>query len=151
VQGLLRRTRRRWRRVVVDPAADRDADPDRGSATTEAVILVPIVVLLTMVVVQFVLVWHGRHVAQAAAQTAARSAAAYQATAVVGQADGDAYLQQVGPNLLPGRTVRVNRDATTVTVTVTADVLTVIPFGSFSVDESATAPVETWTAIGIRP
>jgi hypothetical protein len=30
-------------------------------------------------------------------------------------------------------------------------VLTVIPFGSFSVDESATAPVETWTAIGIRP
>ena len=111
-------------------------------------IIVPIVVLLTMVVVQFVLVWHGRHVAQAAAQTAARSAAAYQATAAVGQADGDAYLQQVGENLLPGRTVRVNRDASTVTVTVTADVLTVIPFGSFFVDESATAPVEAFTAAG---
>ena len=114
--------------------------------TAEAVIIVPIVVVLTMVVVQFVLLWHGRHVAQAAAQTAARSAAAYQATAAVGQADGDAYLKQVAPNLLPGRAVRVTRDATTVTVTVTADVLTVIPFGSFTVDESAVAPVEAFTA-----
>ena len=138
MQGLLGRIRRRRRRVV--------ADPDRGSATAEAVIIVPIVVLLTMVVVQFVLVWHGRHVAQAAAQTAARTAAAYQATAAVGQADGDAYLQQVGANLLPGRTVRVDRNATTVTVTVTADVLTVIPFGSFTVDEQASVPIETWTA-----
>ena len=141
MQGLLAVIRRRWRRVL--------ADPDRGSATAEAVIILPILVLLTMVVVQFVLVWHGRHVAQAAAQTAARSAAAYQATAAVGQADGDAYLQQVGSNLLPGRTVRVDRDATTVTVTVTADVLTVIPFGSFTIDESATTAVEAWTTIGV--
>jgi len=130
----------RWRRLR--------GTADRGNASVEAVIIVPIIVLLTLLVVQFVLVWHGRHVAQAAAQTAARSAAAYQATAAVGQADGGAYLQQVGANLLPGRTVRVNRDATTVTVTVTADVLTVIPFGSFSVDESATAPVEAFTAAG---
>jgi Flp pilus assembly protein TadG len=124
------------------------ADPDRGSVTTEAVLIVPIVVVLTMVVVQFVLLWHGRHVAQAGAQAAARSAAAYQATAAAGQVDGDAYLQQVAPNLLPGRDVQVVRDATTVTVTVHADVLSVIPFGSFTVDESATAPVEAFTPAG---
>ena len=131
-------TRRRWRRVLGNGT-------DRGSVTAEAVIIVPVVVVLTMVVVQFVLLWHGRHVAQAAAQAAARSAAAYQASAAVGQADGDAYLQQVAPNLLPGRTVAVNRDATTVTVTVRADLLTVIPFGSFTVNESASAPVEAFT------
>ena len=64
-------------------------------------IIVP-VIIMTMVVVQFVLLWHGRHVAQAAAQTAARAAATYQGSAAVGRADGDAYLAQVAPNLLPG-------------------------------------------------
>jgi Flp pilus assembly protein TadG len=49
------------------------------------VIIVPIIVVLTLLVVQFVLVWHGRHVAQAAAQNAARSAAAYQAQPAAGQ------------------------------------------------------------------
>ena len=106
------------------------------------------IMVLTMVVVQFVLLWHGRHVAQAAAQTAARAAAAYQGSAAVGRADGDAYLAQVAPNLLPGRDVAVTRDATTVTVTVHADVLTVIPFGNFTVDERASAPVEAFTPAG---
>jgi Flp pilus assembly protein TadG len=77
---------------------------DRGDATVEAVIIVPIIVVLTLLVVQFVLVWHGRHVAQAAAQNAARSAAAYQAQPAAGQAAGNDYLAQVAPNLLPGRT-----------------------------------------------
>ena len=94
---------RRWRRL-------RDAR-DRGDATVEAVIIVPILVVLTLLVVQFVLVWHGRHVAQAAAQNAARSAAAYQAQAAAGPAAGDDYLGQVAPHLLPGRSVTVTRDA----------------------------------------
>ena len=87
----------RWRRL-------RDAR-DRGDATVEAVIIVPVIVVLTLLVVQFVLVWHGRHVAQAAAQTAARSAAAYQApTRGAGRPPGTQYLAEVAPNLLPGRT-----------------------------------------------
>ncbi len=124
----------RWRRL-------RNAR-DRGDATVEAVIIVPVIVLLTLLVVQFVLVWHGRHVAQAAAQTAAQSAATYQAQPGVGQAAGDQYLAEVAPNLLPGRSVAVTRDATAVTVIVTADVLTVIPFAGFHIQEQATAPLE---------
>ena len=115
---------------------------DRGDATVEAVIIVPVIVVLTLLVVQFVLVWHGRHLAQAAAQTAARSAAAYQAQPAVGQAAGDEYLAEVAPNLLPGRSVSVTRDAAGVTVIVTADVLTVIPFAGFHIQEQATAPLE---------
>lgn len=123
------------------------ADPDTGSTTTEAVIIIPVIIILTLVVIQFVLIWHGRHVAQAAAQTAARAAATYQGTAETGHADGDAYLAQVAPNLLPGPDVQVTRDATTATVNIHADVLTVIPFaGAFTVDEHATAPVEAFTA-----
>jgi Flp pilus assembly protein TadG len=124
----------RWRRL-------RDAR-DRGDATVEAVIIVPVIVVLTLLVVQFVLVWHGRHVAQAAAQNAARSAAAYQAQPAAGQAAGDDYLAEVAPNLLPGRSVTVTRDAAGVTVIVSADVLTVIPFAAFHIQEQATAPLE---------
>ena len=124
----------RWRRL-------RDAR-DRGDATVEAVIIVPVIVVLTLLVVQFVLVWHGRHVAQAAAQNAARSAAAYQAQPAAGQAAGDDYLAEVAPNLLPGRSVSVTRDAAGATVIVSADVLTVIPFAAFHIQEQATAPLE---------
>ena len=42
----------------------------------------------------------------------------------------------------------MTRDVDTVTVTVHADVLTVIPFGSFSVDERASAPVEAFSPPG---
>jgi len=124
----------RWRRL-------RDAR-DRGDATVEAVIIVPVIVVLTLLVVQFVLVWHGRHVAQAAAQNAARSAAAYQAQPAAGQAAGDDYLAEVAPNLLPGRSVTVTRDAAGATAIVSADVLTVIPFAAFHIQEQATAPLE---------
>jgi Flp pilus assembly protein TadG len=112
------------------------------------VIIVPVIIIATMVVVQFALIWHGRHVAQAAAQTAARAAATYQGSADIGRADGDAYLAEVAPSLLPGRNISVNRDATTVTVTIHADVLTVIPFGNFTIDERASAPVEAFTSTG---
>ena len=136
----------RWRRLR--------GTADRGNASVEAVIIVPIivpiVVLLTMVVVQFVLVWHGRHVAQAAAQGAARSAAAYQADPGAGQAGGNQYLAEVAPNLLPGHAVTVTRDAETVTVTVSAHVLTVIPFASFDVQEKATAAREIFVTAGTR-
>ena len=124
----------RWRRL-------RDVR-DRGDATVEAVIIVPVIVVLTLLVVQFVLVWHGTHVAQAAAQTAARTAAAYRADPGTGQAAGDAYLAEVAPNLLPGRTVTVTRDAAGATAIVTANVLTVIPFAAFQIQEQSTAALE---------
>src|SRR4051794_33100068 len=115
---------------------------DRGDASIQAVVIIPVIVLLTVLVVQFVLVWHGRHVAQAAAQAAARSAAAYQEGAGAGSAAGDAYLAEVAPNLLPRRSVSVSVDAGSATVTVHADVLAVIPFATFDIDETASAPRE---------
>ena len=146
---VLAPTRRQWQRIRADSdTAEPGAGSDRGSTVAEAVIIVPVIIIITLVVVQFVLLWHGRHVAQAAAQTAARAAATYQGSAEDGRVDGDAYLAEVAPNLLPGRDVQVTRDATTVTVTVHADVLTVIPFGHFTIDERATAPVEAFTAVG---
>lgn len=125
---------RRWRVVR--------ATPDRGYNIMEAAIILPVIISLTMLVVQFALVWHGRHIAQAAAADAARSAAGYQSTAGRGQSDATGFLQAVAPHLLSGATVTVARGPQQVTTTVHAHVLSVIPFGSFSVDEHASAPVE---------
>ena len=127
---------RRWRAAV--------ADGDGGYNPLEAAIIIPIIIVFTMLIVQFALVWHGRHVAEAAAQAAARSAAAYTSTAVVGQADGAGYLTQVAPHLLTNRTVTVDRGPQSVTVTVTASVASVLPFGTFTVTQTATAPVEVF-------
>ncbi len=125
---------RRWRRVR--------GDGDRGYNIVEAVIIVPVIIVLTMLVIQFVLLWHGRHIAQAAAAAAARSAAGYTANAARGQADGAAYLVQVAPNMLSETSVRVDRGPEQVTAAVHAKVVSVVPFGRFSVDEIAVSPVE---------
>ena len=105
-------------------------------------IIVPVIVVLTLLVVQFVLVWHGRHVAQAAAQTAARSAAAYQAQPAAGQAAGDDYLAEVAPEPAPRPHGHRHQGRHRRHRVVTADVLTVIPFAAFHIQEQATAPLE---------
>ena len=134
----------RWKATVVRRWRAAVADRDAGYNPMEAAIIVPIIIVFTMLVVQYAWLWHGRHVAEAAAQAAARSAAAYTSTASVGQADGASYLDQVAPHLLTDRTVTVDRGPQTVTVTVTATVTSVIPFGHFTVTETAAAPVETF-------
>jgi Flp pilus assembly protein TadG len=135
-----------WRAAAVRRLRTALSDPDRGYNVIEAVIVVPIIIIFTLVVVQFALLWHGRHVAEAAAQAAARSAAGYSATAATGQADGVSYLAQVAPNLLRAPVVTVDRTPLRVQVTVRAQVLSIIPFGSFSVSQAAAVPVETFVA-----
>ena len=73
---------------------------DRGSAAVEAVIIIPVIVILSMAVIQFALIWHGRHLAQAAAQTAVTAAAGYHADTTLGQHAADEYLAQVAPQSL---------------------------------------------------
>ena len=122
-------------------------DGDRGSASLEAAVILPLVVILTLLVVQFVMLWHGRHVAQAAAQSAARTAAAYQSTAGAGQSAGTEYIAGVAPTLLTQFSVQVDRDAGQAVASVHAEVLAIVPFTSFTVDEQATSPIEAFTAV----
>ena len=133
----LRWLRSRWQRLR--------AAGDRGDVTAEAVIIIPVIVVLTLLVVQFALVWHGRHVAQAAAQTAARSAAAYQAGPGAGLAAGQAYLTEVAPNLLSSSNLTVTRSLDSASASVHAEVLTVIPLLTIAIQEDAAAPLETFS------
>ena len=63
----------------------RRLDRDRGSATTEAVLLTPVLLFLVMLVIQFGLWYHAQHVAQAAAQEGVRSARVEGSTADAGR------------------------------------------------------------------
>lgn len=128
---------RRWRRV--------HAAPDRGSAIVEAVIIIPIIVILSMVLIQFTLIWHGRHLAESAAQNAVTAAAGYQSDSGRGQLSAQEFLGQVAPNLLTAQNVTVTRGATTVTARIQAHVLTFVPFADFTVTATASGPVERFT------
>lgn len=119
-------------------------DHDAGYSVLEVAIVLPVAFTLLMVVVQAAIVWHARGVAQAAAQEGLRTTEAYTATAVQGRADTLTYLTQVAPHDLPDPQVQVTRTGTTATVSVRAHVISVIPFGHFSVDETASGPVETY-------
>ena len=129
-----------------------DERSDEGYSVVEAAIVLPIVVLLCLLVVQWALIWHGRHVAEGAAQSGLRAARGYQATTGAGEAAAARYLSAVAPNLLSAPSVDVSRTATTATVRVRARVLAVIPglsaviSGGVDVEETATGPVERFVA-----
>jgi Flp pilus assembly protein TadG len=132
--------------MIVATRRHRPSPRDGGYSVLEAAIVLPIVFFLLMVIVQWAIVWHARSVASAAAQEGLRTATAYQSTATAGKADTLTYLAQVAPHSLPDPRVVVTRDATTATVRVQASVMTVIPFGHFAVNESASGPVENYVA-----
>jgi hypothetical protein len=116
--------------------------PDGGYSVVEASITLPVVILLSMLVVQWALIWHGRHVAEAAAQDGLRAARGYEASAATGQQAATDYLRSVAPNLLSSPRVDVTRTPTTATVHIHARVLSVVPGGGFDVDQTASGPVE---------
>jgi Flp pilus assembly protein TadG len=142
----LRETATRHQPISRGVAARVDAlrGNDDGYNIVEFMLTFGALIIITMVVIQFALLWHARHVAQAAAQDALRTASNYQSTAVTGQSDGYAYLHEVAPNLVLDPHVTVTRTATTVNVDVTGHVLSIGPF-DMTVHESASGPVERGT------
>lgn len=121
-------------------------DADGGYSVLEVAIVLPIVFFLIMMIVQWAIVWHARNVAEAAAQEGLRTTETYQGSASAGRADTVTYLSQVAPHSLPNPQVTVTRTADNATVTVSARVASVIPFGHFTVSERASGPVETYVA-----
>jgi hypothetical protein len=117
----------------------------------EAAITLPVIILMTMLVVQYALLWHGRHIAESAARDGLEAASGYQAPAGAGKDAVLGYLHDVAPHLLIGPDVNITRTATTVRVQVRARVLRVIPVGEFAVSESVQGPVERFVSLPASP
>jgi Flp pilus assembly protein TadG len=141
--AIVSRLRRRVR-------ASRAAGGDRGIGTVEAVLTVPVIVLMILGAVQIGLWWYSRQLAETAAQEAARTARSYAATSAAGQAEGYSYLSKVdgGGTALRNPSIQVTRAAQTVTVTVKGDIVSLVPWVSPTVTITVTSPIEAYVSAG---
>lgn len=115
---------------------------ERGIATTEAVLVTPVLLFLVMLVIQFGLWFHAQHVAQAAAEEGARAARAVTGSTAAGQVRAASFLDQAGPTIITNRSITATRTAEAVTVAVSGRSVNVVPGFSLPVEARATSPIE---------
>jgi len=105
--------------------------------------VLPVLVFLTLLVIQFALLWHARHLAQGAAREGLLAASAWQGTAADGTSTAQTFVAQVAPNLLGGVQVSSSRGAATATVQVSGQLTSPFPLvPALQISESASGPVE---------
>jgi Flp pilus assembly protein TadG len=122
----------------------RGANRERGATSLELALLTPVLLFVILLVVQFAMVYHARHIALAAAQAGARVAR--------GQVTGDwqgaakskaeSYAQQIGPNIITGVVATPSGGADERFVDVQGQAINVIPFMSLRVHQRAGGPTE---------
>lgn len=124
---------------------------DRGSATTEAVLVTPILLFLIMVVIQFGLWYHAQHVVRAASEQGVRAARVDQAEADAGADRAERFLADAGPRLVTEPAITVDRTTDTVTVSVSGRVVAVVPGLELPVRATARGAVERFRAASEAP
>jgi Flp pilus assembly protein TadG len=123
-------------------AAPRRCRNDTGSASTELVIVMPLLLLLVLASVHVGLWFHARHLVNAAAQEGARAARATGANDDDGYQRADQMLHDLGSGSVTVPVVTVTRNAHTVTVTVSGQSPAVIPGLTVPVSATSTSPIE---------
>ncbi len=131
----------RWQVVV--PRGGRGRD-EVGAASAVAVLVFPALLLAIMLIVQFSLYLHAASVAEAAAQDAAAAARQAHGSEVAARAAAGQALGTLGPRMLSGTNVVVQRGPATARVVVTGQVASLVPGLSLRVRESAEGPVERY-------
>jgi len=139
------------RRPAPPESGQRATSGDGGYSVVEAAITLPVIILLVLLVVQYALLWHGRHVAESAAREGLEAARGYQAPPTAGPDTARAFLHDIAPTLLRDPRVHVTRTPVTIRVQVDAQVLRVIPIGHYPISESAQGPIERFIAAGPTP
>ena len=119
---------------------------ERGSAAVELVLLTPLLMVCVLVVVQFALWQHARHVLLAAAQEGARAARAQGATAEDGRVRAQDYIEQIGPDLVSAPVIEVDRTVDEVTVTIRGQAVNIVPGLPLRLTATSAGPVERFRA-----
>lgn len=119
-----------------------DGGGEHGIATTEVVLVTPVLLFLVMLVIQFGLWFHAQHVAQAAAEEGARAARAEHGSAGTGRGRAEAFLDQAGRTIITNRSIVATRSADVVTIGVHGQAVNVVPGFRLPVNATATSPVE---------
>lgn len=114
---------------------------DRGVGAPEFIIVMPVVMLIFLMLVQWSVQLYNDRIVHAAAREAAVDAASWDGTEAAGQQTAKEYLADSGSDL-SNTSVRINVGATEVTVTVSGDVMTLVPGMTKRVSATATVPRE---------
>ena len=114
----------------------------RGEATTELVLVTPVLLLLIGFILQFALWYHASHVAAAAAQEGVRAARAFGGSAEAGQARAEHFLAETGPTIVQGSEVTASRGPRTARVEVRGQAPSVVPGLRLGITAGAESPTE---------
>ena len=115
---------------------------ERGDATVETVLAVPVLLFLIMVIIQAGLWCHGSQIMEAAAQEGVRAGRVDSATAVDAEERARQFVSTLSPSLASTSTVHASKTAATTRVTVEGQVEAVIPGLRLTVSGSAESPTE---------
>ena len=118
----------------------------RGDATIEAVLAVPVLLLLITLVIQFGLYYHAAHTAEAAAQEGARAARVEGAVAADGQQRAEDFMADAAPTLVHNVTITATRDSETAHIEVRGTVHSIVPGLTLTIHADANSPVERFRA-----
>ncbi|WP_236076586.1 TadE/TadG family type IV pilus assembly protein, partial [Streptomyces coffeae] len=114
-------------------------------ATTQLVLTVPALLILALLIVQFALAWHARHLAHYTAERALAAARVQHGTAAQGQARGLRSLAQLGSGVLTSPSVTVHRTPNQATVRVQGTVMPILPGLHLTAHGTASGAVERIT------
>lgn len=117
---------------------------ERGSASVELVVLLPVLFSIVFLALQASLYYYGRTTALAAAETGARTLAAENGTTSACRSAAHQLLDSAG-DALTNTAVQCSRTTTTVTVHVSGDALSVVVGWQQPISQSATLPTERVT------
>ncbi|MGP4115012.1 TadE/TadG family type IV pilus assembly protein [Streptomyces sp. 4N509B] len=131
--------------TAADPRA---SEADRGAASTQLVLAVPVVLLLMLLAAQFALAWHAQHLAQTAASQGLAAARAADGTRADGEEAARATVRETAGGVLRTPSVRVTRTDTTATARVEGSVIPVVPGLGLRVTGHAAGPVERFVTQG---
>ena len=119
---------------------------EQGEATTELVVVTPVLLLLIGFIFQFALWYHASHVAAAAAQEGVRAARAFGGSADAGQARAEHFLAETGPTVVRQPEVSASRGPQTARVEVRGQAPAVVPGLRLSVTATSESPMERFAA-----
>ena len=118
---------------------------ERGSASVELVVLMPLLLLILFSSVQGAVYYHASTLAMAAAQEGARAASRENGTLAAGISAASAFVTDTAGDSLTAVTISGSRTAAIATITVTGSSLSLVPGWNPTVEQSASLPVERIT------
>ncbi len=120
----------------------------RGSAAVEAVIVMPAFMVVVLVAIQFALWSHASHLAQEAASRGEEAARIFGSAPQSGQAAAQAFLSQTAGSLLTATAVSESDVDTEVSVNVSGDAETILPFFRWPVSATSSGPLQGFRVTG---